>query len=316
VEIAARQLLRAIRGQRSQVAFARRLGYRGNPITDWERGERFPTGEETLRAASKVGLDVRAAFARFTPQVPLTQAKARFELDVWLDRLRGTTSVSELAMRTGHSRYSVSRWLRGQAKPRLPELLLLIDAITGRAPHWVAGLVPIEQVGALTGRFVAAEAARFAAFELPWTEVVLRLLETRAMRGGGEIEARIATVLGMSSDEVLACLRTLLDAGAVTLVAGRYLVHAPMSVDTQGGAGALHRVKRHWCQVASARLDAPRESELFAYNVMSVSRADLAQIQERLRLAFREIRAIVAASSPEEVAAVVNLQLLAFDPGV
>ncbi len=102
----------------------------------------------------------------------------------------------------------------------------------------------------------------------------------------------------------------------MTLVAGRYLVHAPISVDTQGGAGALHRVKRHWCEVASARLGAPRESELFAYNVMSVSRADLAQIQERLRLAFREIRAIVAASSPEEVAAVVNLQLLAFDPGV
>ncbi len=308
--------MRAIRGQRSQVAFARRLGYRGNPITDWERGERFPTGEEALRAASKVGLDVHAAFARFTPQVPLTQAKARFELDVWLDRLRGTTSVSELALRTGHSRYSVSRWLRGQAKPRLPELLLLIDAITGRAPHWVAGLVPIEQVSALVGRFVAAEAARVAAFELPWTEVVLRLLETRAMREGGEVEARIATALGLSSDEVLACLRTLLDAGAVTLVAGRYLVHAPISVDTQGGAGALHRVKRHWCEVASARLGAPRESELFAYNVMSVSRADLAQIQERLRLAFREIRAIVAASSPEEVAAVVNLQLLAFDPGV
>jgi DNA-binding transcriptional regulator YiaG len=308
--------LRAIRGPRSQVAFARRLGYRGNPITDWERGERFPTGEEALRAASKVGLDVRAAFARFTPQVPLAQAKGRFELDVWLDQLRGTTSVSELALRTGHSRYSVSRWLRGQAKPRLPELLLLIDAITGRAPHWVAGLVPIEQVSALAGRFVAAEAARVAAFELPWTEAVLRLLETRAVRESDDIEARIAKALDISSDQVAACLQTLLAAGAVTQVASRYLVRAAISVDTQGGAGALHRVKRHWCEVASARLDSPRESELFAYNVMSVSRADLAQIQERLRLAFREIRAIVAASSPEEVAAVVNLQLLAFDPGV
>jgi hypothetical protein len=35
--LAARQLLRAMRGRRSQVAFARRLGYRSNPITDWER---------------------------------------------------------------------------------------------------------------------------------------------------------------------------------------------------------------------------------------------------------------------------------------
>jgi transcriptional regulator with XRE-family HTH domain len=313
VELAARQLLRAIRGQRSQVAFARRLGYRGNPLTDWERGARFPTGEETLRAAAKAGIDVAAAFARFVPQLPLTKERGRFALSRWLDALRGTASVNEIAARAGHSRYTVSRWLRGLAKPRLPDLLVLIDAITDRAPHWVAALVPIDQVPALSARFSVAEAARRAAFELPWTEAVLRLLEVRAVCDAEDVEDRMAGALRIDRAEIEQCLQALLQSGAIARVEGRYVVRS-ISVDTQGGAGALHRIKQHWCRVAGERLATPAADELFAYNVVSVSRADLVVIRERLRGVFREIRTIVAASSPEEVAAVMNLHLLAFDP--
>ena len=84
--------------------------------------------------------------------------------------------------------------------------------------------------------------------------------------------------------------------------------------EPRGGSDALHRVKRHWCEVASARLSAPGDNELFAYNVVSVSRADLQVINDKLRMTFRDIRSIVAASKPEQVAAVINLHLIAFDP--
>jgi hypothetical protein len=41
---------------------------------------------------------------------------------------------------------------------------------------------------------------------------------------------------------------------------------------------------------------------------------DLQRIKQLLRATFREIRTIVASSAPEEVAALVNLQLVAFLP--
>ncbi len=50
MRVAASQFLRAVRGKRSQVAFARRLGYRANPITDWENGRRYPTAAEAMEA--------------------------------------------------------------------------------------------------------------------------------------------------------------------------------------------------------------------------------------------------------------------------
>src|SRR4051812_45760158 len=175
MEQVASQFLRALRGRRSQAQLARRLGYRGNPITDWERGERFPTAQETLRAAELLGVDVLAAFSRFAPAAPLGRQHA---LGAWLSALRGEASLSELAERSGTSRFSVGRWLHDKAKPRLPDFFRLLDAITHRLPQWAAELVPIADVPLLKPRYDAALAAKHLAFDLPWTEAILRLLET------------------------------------------------------------------------------------------------------------------------------------------
>lgn len=315
MERAASEFLRAIRGRRSQLAFARRLGYRGNPITDWERGVRFPTAVEALRAAARANLDVHAAFRRFSPEAPLALRGRELALDRWLLALRGTAAVNDVAARCGCSRYAVSRWFRGLAKPRLPDFMRLVDAISGRLPEWVAHFVPIEAVPSLSERYRAAEAARLLALEIPWSEAVLRLLETQAYQALPEhTPGWIARALGMEAGEERRCIDALIAAGAVTREARHLAVRGPTTVDTRGGAAALHRLKRHWCQVASDRLPAPREDELFAYNVISVSRSDLQLIREKLSMTFRDIRSIVAASKPEQVAAVVNLQLMVFDP--
>lgn len=307
------QFLRALRGHRSQGQLARRLGYRGNPITDWERGERYPTAQEALRAAALVGIDVHAAFTRFAPGAALEKRDGEWQLGSWLSTLRGETPMAELAQRAGCSRFSVARWLHGSAKPRLPDFFRLLDAITHRLPEWVAALVAIEDVPLLSARYDAGQAAKHLAFEVPWSEAVLRLLETRGYRTTNKKrEQYLASALGIELADVQTCLARLQTAGVVEKQRGRFVVREQGAVDTQGGKQALHRLKQHWTQVASARLTAPREGDYFAYNVVSVSSADLDRIRERLRVAFREIRSMVAASQPEEAAALINLQVVTF----
>jgi transcriptional regulator with XRE-family HTH domain len=315
VKRAASQLLRAIRGKRSQVAFARRLGYRGNPITDWERGERFPTAVETLRAAAIARLDVLGATSRFSPRTPLRRQGRGFALAEWLGELRGDASASDLARRAGYSRDAVGRWLRGDAEPRLPDFLALLDAVTGRAAEWVAELVPIEQVPSLEVAYRVAVAAKQLAYELPWTEAILRALETTsAKRSGGGTAAWVARCLSIEPDEATRNLEALADAGAIERVGGRFEVRGASTVDTQGGREALGRLKRHWSAVAAERAQAPRAEDLLAYNVVSVSRRDLELVRNKLRATFRELRSLVATSRPEEVVGVINVQLVAFDP--
>src|SRR5690606_17809234 len=111
-KLAAAQIMRGIRGRQSQRTLARRLGYMANPVRDWEAGRRFPTAAEALRAAEVCGVDVIQAFARFRQKSSgrLTSVDEQCVAD-WLDESRGATTVTTLARRTGHSRYSIGRWL-------------------------------------------------------------------------------------------------------------------------------------------------------------------------------------------------------------
>jgi transcriptional regulator with XRE-family HTH domain len=296
METAARQLLRALRGTRSQAAFSRRLGYRGNPVADWEAGRRFPTAEEALRACEVVGVDVSGAFARFHPAAAPALERG---LDAWMEALRGSTSVSEVAARAGRSRFATARWLSGRARPRLPDWLRLVAALTGRLSDLLAELVPIERIPVLAAEHAARDVSRRLAFDEPWTEAVLRVVETGVSDAAG-----VAAVLGLSVADAARCLEKLALAGLVR--EGR--VEGTLTVDTR----AFPALREHWARVALARLEGGGTGGLFSYNVVSVSRADLARIEELHRAYFRQVRAIVAASEPAEVVALVNVQLVPF----
>ncbi|HKP58548.1 MAG TPA: DUF4423 domain-containing protein [Polyangiales bacterium] len=310
MELVASQLLRALRGRRSQRAFARRLGYRANPITDWEHGRRYPTAGEALRAAARVGKDVAAAFARFTPRVALQPSEAGFQLGSWLTRLAGNTSIAALARGTGHSRAALARWLSGGSEPRLPDFLHLVDVITGRVPELVAELVPIEEIPALAARHQAIVAAKRLAFDEPWTEAILRLLETEDARGSYSNQpGDFAERLGISVADEARCLSALTRANVIAWDGERYRTH-PLTVDTGTDPRAMQRLRHHWAEVAGARALAPKEVDWLAYNVISCNAADLARIRELLTATFREVRSIVAASEPPEAAALINMHLI------
>ena len=301
-ELAASQTLRAVRGERSQVAFARRLGYRANPITDWENGRRFPTAAEAFRVCERSGIDVVAAFARFHPSLPLKKG----ELAPWLDALRGSRSTSALAETMGCSRFAVARWLKGATQPRLPEFFRLVQVITGRLAELVAELVPIDRVPALSDGYRAARAAKDVAIEEPWSEAILRIIE---VSGGRATQQHIAAQLGIETATVHRILARLRAAGIVERRRG-YRVVGELNVDTSARPDAERRLREHWSAVLAARAGSLREHETFGYNVMSLSSRDLGEVREILRRAYREIRSLVAASEPRDAVAFTAMGLL------
>lgn len=314
-ERVAAEVLRALRGKRSQRALARRLGYRANPITDWEHGRRFPTAAETLRAARIVGVDVTRAFSEFhIAPPPVVDSAGRFEIAPWLEAIRGSTPVAHVASRAGRSRFAVSRWLRAGAEPRLPDFFRCVDAITGRLPDLVAALVPIESVASLAARYRSMRAARRLAFDAPWTEAVLRVLEIRDYQAlETHDDGFVARRLGIPVEVACAAVAGLEAAAIIRFENGLWRQDRPLSVDTRGSRDDLSMLLRHWSAVGYRRIAERRSSDFFSYNVMSVSRADYERIRDLLRRTFREIQSVVAASEPSERVAVMNLELLEFD---
>src|SRR5688572_2944177 len=232
MERMARELLRALRGQRSQVAFARRLGYRANPVADWEAGRRFPTALEMLRAYEKVTGDVAEAFARFHPSVPARLTDGTLDIAAWLSALRGSASAQDIAARAKLSRHQVSRWLRGQTQPRLPDFLRVLEAITGRATDLVAELVLIDRVPSALRDWERRQAARSLAHEEPWTEAILRVIEGRPYRDLPAHSSQfVADALDLSLETVQRCLDKLDAAGILARRGGRYEPVQALTVD-------------------------------------------------------------------------------------
>jgi len=143
----ASEFLRALRAHRSQLQWSRWLGYRSNVAYTWESGRRWPTAAETLRAAGRAGVDVRAALRTFYGADPVwagTVDPATAEgVARLLDDLRGSLSVTDMARRVGTSRSAMSRWLSGATQPRLPDFFAAVEAASVRLVDFVTYLLPL-----------------------------------------------------------------------------------------------------------------------------------------------------------------------------
>jgi len=309
--------LRALRGKRSQPAFSRRLGYKTNVAYTWEAGRAYPTAAQALQAAERVGIDVRDALSRFyrTPPAWLASSSAVSPQAVaqLLDDLRGRTSVVELSRAASRSRFAVARWLKGSAEPRLPDFFLLIEKTSLRLLDFLASFMDPSGLASVARAWEQLEATRRAAFEVPWTQAVLRALElTDYAKLAKHERGFIARRIGISLAEEQRCLRILAQTGQIRLRAGRWQLREVLAVDARRDAKSELAAKAWWTSVALDRLGAGKPG-IFSYNVFAVSAADLNRISDLYRAYFRQVRSIIAQSEPSERVVLASLQLLPLD---
>src|SRR5262245_16185942 len=138
----AREVMRAMRGRRSQKAASRRLGYCANVAYVWEAGRRAPPASAFFRLGSANGAarERIVEFAASSPRAGTNEAapqRARIsgaragagqrpwtsnDTTAFLSTLAAKMRHSELSRAVGVDRTTLSRWLRGATEPRLPEL--------------------------------------------------------------------------------------------------------------------------------------------------------------------------------------------------
>jgi DNA-binding phage protein len=309
----AAELIRALRGKRSQTALSRRLGYKTNILYIWEAQKGSPTGAGFLQLVERVGIDVKQALQLFyrTPPPWLSQHEPTSVAGVaaLLDDLRGATTLVETAKKLRVSRFALARWLRGEAEPRLPDFLQLIEVSSLRLLDFVASLVEPATVPCLAERWEELQTARRAAYERPWSHAILRALElVQYQHASGHEPGWLARTLGLELEEEQACLALLSSTGQIELRDGKWAVRQALTIDTRRDPDATRQLKAWWARVGHERLMS-ESGGVFSYNLFGVSNADLERIEALQRAYFRELRTIVAGSQPVENVAVVNLQL-------
>jgi transcriptional regulator with XRE-family HTH domain len=316
----AKQLIRALRGKRSQVALSRRMKCRSNVVYSWESGRRWPTAATFFALAERCGVDVNQGITGFLRTLPdelvdrdFTEPQAVGQL---LSHLREGTTLVELACKVGTNRVSLSRWLKAQAEPRLPEFLRVIDHSSLRLLDFLAIFVPPEQLPAAKKAWSTLEAQRKVAYSLPWSHAVMRVLELRAYRRLPQHKPGfIAKRLGISEAVEEECLEALAKSKLIARQRKRWVATQVLTVDTRRNPDAGRVLKLHWAEVAMQRLPAlePRENDLFSYNLFTVSEADWDRLRELHIAYYQELRRVIESSEPAERVALVNVQLMRLD---
>jgi transcriptional regulator with XRE-family HTH domain len=310
----ASELLKSLRGGRSQSAFSKRLGYSSNVQYLWESGRAFPRASRFFEIASKVGRDADAAIARFYPRPPAWLAdnspRTPAGIAALLGDLKGTRSILDVARASGQSRFAIARWFKGDAEPRLPDFLRVLEALSLRLLDFIEGLVDPATLASVAPAWQRLQAARRTAYDAPWSHAVLRALELEAYRQQKQhVPGWVAERVGITRDEEERGLKLLAASGQIRRRRGRFEVVESLAVDTRRDPVGARRLREFWAREAVRRLEG-RADTGFAYNLFSVSEPDLERIRALHRSYFRELRAIVAQSEPAQTVALVTMALV------
>jgi transcriptional regulator with XRE-family HTH domain len=320
-EVLASQLVRALRGRRSQLALSRRLGFTTNVVYAWESGRRAPAASAFFRLALKSNIDFAARLRGFAGDALEDAAQLVTVRGVagLLGALAQRRTLIDLARATRRDRTTLARWLRAETEPKLPELLAFVAATTQRLLEFVSLFVDPERLACARGAYRDLLAQRRLAYELPWSHAVLRALELSGYRALPVHRAGfIARQVGLSLDEEEQYLAALEQGKQLRRTrGGRYQVQRVLTVDTRPSEEDNRRLKQHWAEVALERFRSravPKDT-LFSYNLFAISEPDFARVRALHLEYYERVREIVAASRDPERVVLMNLQLVPLEGG-
>jgi transcriptional regulator with XRE-family HTH domain len=310
-ELTARELVRALRGARSQVALQRRLKRSSNVLHAWETGSRYPRASDFVQLLQLSGRAPQALLSRFAP---CRGASPRALSAAWLKALVRDRSQAELARALGVNRNTVARWLSGVTEPRLPQLLSLVEATTQRLLEFLGELVDdVARLPSVASAYRDLEQQRSLAYTRPWSHAVLRALELEQYRALPRHEPGfIAARLGITLEEETACLAALQRAKQIRRRGGRFQVGRVLAVDTREDPAGNLALKRHWFAVASQQLERRglAADSLASYNLFAIAESDLTRVRQAHLDYYERVRAIVAESKQPSRVVLTTIGLL------
>jgi transcriptional regulator with XRE-family HTH domain len=312
-EAVARELVRALRGSRSQAACSRRMKCSSNVFHAWETGVRYPSLSHFDALVRLAGADLSRAFAALGSGASGSPARRPTDRARWLRDLAAGRSVSELARALQRNRNTVARWLDASTEPRLPDLLRFVHATTLRLLEFIGTVVDPARLPSVLQAHRDLEAQRRLAYDMPWSHAVLRAMDLSSYRALRRHEPGfLARQLGIDAELEQACLGALAASGQIRKIKGKWQQVRVLAVDTRVDPGKNWILKRHWAAVAVQRLQlsTPAENSLFSYNLFAITDEAYARIRELHLAYYEQVRAVVEASRGGTRVALVNVQLV------
>lgn len=262
-----REIVRAIRGKRTQSQFSRLLGFKFNQVYLWESGRRRIYWSDLELICSKLGFSL------------VQRLKEFFHLrDPESDKIHVLLSASikgrkkgELAKTLKVTSSKLSRWLSGQSDLPLEAVLNVLALVHLEVLEFVDSVAGVGRIKSIEPAIARAKAVKQAMFSMPFVGAVGAALFTEEYK---KLKAHrpgvLASMLGISIAEEEAALKALREAGQLELKDGVYRM-APYQVNLAHDRKQFLKCSQYWSERAAKIIPRHDPKNGFGYRVFAVN---------------------------------------------
>ena len=315
-----KELLVAIRGRLPQVKVKNKLGYKHNYISRWESNLRDISWVNFVKFCVACGKKEKLQEALSLLEIPSDMPPTDFGKIITL--LKGKRRISEFALLTGFTRFTINRWMQNKSSPSLEEMLIVIDKTTDNNIQFVSCFANIKgQIPSLKAEYDKCLVRRNVFCDYPLSAIIDNYLEHCDYKEMQSYQpGSIARRFGFSpeEEELIVCL--LKEANILEMKGGKIQPHH--SQERRKNIGGDYRqglkFQRYWLKQTVEffnylmTVNKRANDSRFFCSSMCLSVGDLEKIKEKCRQHFDDVRTMPRDEGREKMV-MLNVQLLNLD---
>lgn len=255
------QILKAMRGTRSQIQISRALGYKHNQVYRWESNRTKITWRD---------------FVRFTKicEAPLAEALEKlllftgtpYRYDKLILQLAGNTNRAALASQLGCSAYMLSRWMNRRTEPSLENILKMIQVCSNALFETLDVVVGCDLIPLIKEESRLRRLERQLYFENPAAAAVVRCLELEEYsRQHVHEEGYVAKKLGISLADEKFLIHKLKECGAIVSIKSKLSVKN-RNLNTRRNFFESMTHHKYWLQFQTDAIESGQQREQLSKN--------------------------------------------------
>lgn len=303
------QLLRAIRGKKSQTYLSRKLKFRGNQVFRWESNERAISWPNFVKLCKASDCDLPTALSKVFGYRGKPDDFAQL-----FSQLIGDIKISEVAETLKCSRFAVSRWVRGQSQPDLEYFLMLTHHYSFALFEFLELLVDVNEIPVVQKEYNKRKLQKEIHYRYPIVDAFLTCCELDEYKNATQgLSGFFSKKLGISIDEEDEIIRALRQAGIVQIKANGKIEMKSERLDLRGSEQGAQSIRQFWLNRALEHVKTKpmqNTNSSFGTIVLPSNREAAAKIKEEYYEFYHRVRAILQSNEgKKDRVQVFNFQL-------
>jgi|GEM_PF-3467194 len=171
-----KELLKRLRGERSQEVLNRKFGFTFNQIYRWESGVTKMSWNEFTQFCHYLDIPLEKITTSLITGLP---EEAPISSPNLIRQLLGNMGIEKFATRYKLSRKAVSKWLSGDSTPNLEQVLFLFHNHAGQLVKWLDKLVGSEHLPSMKQTILRLRIREAVTYKYPEVSLILNYLQTK-----------------------------------------------------------------------------------------------------------------------------------------